>query len=176
MFARRTIIVGLLLPLLPLRLAAAGATPVEPLELLRQIKSEGANKVVEQLYAPGGRWSEVMAAIGKGHSNWLTVARELHTGTDGGASEELNEAIFFALAPAPRQVLPLIKERDFQVEFVCSSNVNIDYSLDESRQFIQARLTVLSQIKDPALADTKAACEKGLQQGLHDLDRLGPDD
>jgi hypothetical protein len=165
----------LLLPLLLLQ-TAAGATHLEPAAILEQIKSEGAQKDVERLYAPGGQWNDVMAEIGKGQRDWLVVARALHRGTDGGASEELDEAIFFALAPAPGPVLRLLKERVFQVDFVCSSNVSTDYSIAESRTFIQQRLRVLSAVADPDLAVTKTACENGLHQGLHDLDRLGPGD
>lgn len=117
-----------------------------------------------------------MAEIGKGDSSWLMVAQALHPGTDGGAAEELDEAVFFALSPSTARVLQLLKDRQFQVDFICSSNVHVDYSLNESRRFIQVRLRALSRIKNPELLDTKAVCQKGLRQALNDLNRLGPDD
>lgn len=149
---------------------------VAAFKLLSQIRSRGPAKVVQELYSPGGRWASVMAKIREGDSGWLQVAVELRPGTDGGASEELDEAVFLALGPAPEAVLRLLKRHKFSVEVVCSSNIAVDYSAEQSRRFIEERIKALSGVSDPSLGDTRAACERGLRSGLKDLGRPGADD
>lgn len=172
----RTVLVSILL-LGFVVLACAGGSPsrsnLEPNVLLSQIRSRGAAKIVEELYAPGGRWSSVMAEIYEGSADWLTVASALRPGTDGGASEELDEAVFLALGRAPEAVLGLLKRHEFRLAFVCSANIEVDYSVDESRRFIEERLRALGRVNDPALAETRTQCELGLRDGLRDLGRVG---
>lgn len=150
---------------------AAGSPHVDAADILQEIRASGAAKVVARLYDSGALWNGVLARIGQGSDDWLKVAVALHPGTDGGAAEELNEAIFFALATAPKKVLELLRIHEFNVDFVCSSNVSVDYSFAESRQFIDERLRVLGQTHEPALAQITALCTRGLQQALRDVDR-----
>jgi hypothetical protein len=171
----RFLLRALVFTIIPLVVAEAGSSEVESGKLLAAIASRGPSKVVEELYAPGGLWPSVVAKISEGHDNWLTVAVALHPGTDGGASEELDEAIFLALGTAPIAVLKLLKQREFDADFVCSSNIAVDYSVDQSRRFIDERLRALDRVTVPSLADIKMRCERGLQNGLKDLDRIGAD-
>jgi hypothetical protein len=165
----------LLLAIVPIAILAAESSGVERAKLLADIGSNGPSKVVEKLYAPGGRWPSVMAKISEGRDDWLKVAVALRPGTDGGASEELDEAIFLALGSAPDAVLKLLKQRKFTVEFVCSSNISVDYPIDQSKRLVNDRLEVLERVKDSSLSEIKGQCEQGLQQALKDLDRVGED-
>ena len=129
--------------LMPDAILASESSHKGPISILSEIRADGPRKVVDQLYAPGGHWRDLMAKIGRGGGDWLKVAVALRPGTDGGASEELDEAIFFALAPAPEAVLKLLRDRRFDLNYVCSSNVGVDYSASKSRRFIKERLSVL---------------------------------
>jgi hypothetical protein len=166
----------LLLPLLCSSTALAAAEPLQPSDLMKEISSEGAPQVVRRLYDNGDAWNEVMGKIRTGNARWLEVARNLHAGTDGATSEELDLAIFFALAPAPQAVLNLLADGEFDVEYVCSSNVHVDYPLTESRRLVEERLRVLRGVNAKHLVDIRDSCKSGLRQALRDLDRLGPGD
>lgn len=156
---------------LPDLVLAADSPRPDAVEILQEIRASGPAKVVARLYDSSALWNGVLTRIGQGGDDWLKVAVALHPGTDGGAAEELDEAIFFALAPAPKKVLELLRIHEFNVDFVCSSNVSVDYSFAESRQLINERLRILGQIHEPALAQVTALCARGLQQALKDVDR-----
>jgi hypothetical protein len=159
--------------LMPTAILASESPHNGPKSILSAVRADGPRKVVDQLYAPGGHWHDVMAKISRGGGDWLEVAVALQPGTDGGASEELDEAIFFALAPAAEAVLKLLRDRRFDLNFVCSSNVGVDYSASKSRRLIKERLTVLQRVRDPELLATKDRCEQGLRAALKDFDRPG---
>jgi hypothetical protein len=78
---------------------------------------------VATLYADTNQWNQVTSHIGRGDREWLAVGAALRSGTDAGASEALDEAMFLALKPAPITVLQLIKDGVFATATVCSSNV-----------------------------------------------------
>jgi hypothetical protein len=165
----------LLLAIAPIAIWAAESAEEESGKLLADVSSRGASKIVEELYAPGGRWPEVMAKISGGSADWLKVAVALHPGTDAGASEELDQAMFLALGVAPEAVLRLLEQHEFSVEYVCSSNISVDYPVDQSTQFVNDRLKALDRVKEASLSNIKGQCELGLQQALRDLDRIGQD-
>lgn len=171
----RFVVGCLFLAIAPIAIGATDSSKVTPARVLADIALHGPSKVVQKLYEPGGRWSSVMAKIAEGRDDWLKVAVALRPGTDGGASEELNETIFLALGAAPEAVLDLLKQRKFATEFVCSSNIAVDYSVDESRRFIEERLKALERVTKPSLAEIRTQCEQGLRNGLKDLERVGAD-
>lgn len=111
-----------------------------------------------------------MANIGRGSPEWLEVAVALHPGTDAGAAEMLDEAVFFALRTEPAAVLKLLKDGRFETKFVCSSNVGIDYTPAESRRFIRERIKVLSGLSaDAKVLATRDQCLAGLRGALADF-------
>jgi hypothetical protein len=138
--------------------------------ILTDVRTRGAKAVVASLWSDGGRWNQVMANIGRGRPEWLEVAVALQPGTDAGAAETLDEAVFFALGAAPVAVLKLLKEGRFQTKFVCSSNVEEDYTTSESQGFIRERIKVLSGLADARTLATRDQCLAGLRSALADLD------
>ena len=67
---------------------------------MTDVRAHGARAVVASLWSNSDRWNHVMANIGRGKPEWLDVAVALHPGTDAGAAETLDEAVFFALRTA----------------------------------------------------------------------------
>src|SRR5256885_5371516 len=84
--------------------------------VLTDIKVHGSHAAVATLWSNTNRWNQVMESIGRGNEEWLKVAVALRPGTDAGASETLDEAVFLALKPAPVAVLRLLKERQFETK------------------------------------------------------------
>lgn len=136
---------------IPARTAERTAT-LQASAVLGDIKSRGARAVVDSLWADGGQWDKVMTNIAGGTAEWLDVATALHPGTDAGASETLDEAIFLALKPAPVAVLRLLKDGVFDTKFVCGSNIGTDYSPKESRRFVRDRIQVLAAVTELEVA------------------------
>ena len=134
--------------------------------VLGDIKSRGARAVVDSLWADDGHWDTVMINVAGGTAEWLDVAAALHPGTDAGASETLDEAIFLALKPAPVAVLRLLKDGVFDTNFVCSSNIGTDYSPKESRRFVRDRIKVLAAVTELDVAGTRDRCLQGLRGAL----------
>jgi hypothetical protein len=145
---------------------AQSAAPLQAAAVLGDIKSRGARAVVDSLWAVDGRWDTVMTNVAGGKAEWLEVAAALHPGTDAGASETLDEAIFLALKPAPVAVLWLLKDGVFDTNFVCSSNIGTDYSQKESRRFVRDRIKVLAAVTELDVAGARDRCLQGLRGAL----------
>lgn len=162
--------VGLLIGVSTVCSAASPSRPsLQASSILADVKAQGAGAVVASLWSDSGHWNQVMANIGRGRPEWLEVAVALHPGTDAGAAETLDEAVFFALRTAPVSVLKLLKEGRFETKFVCSSNVGEDYTTAESRRFIEERIKVLSSLSDADVLATRDQCLAGLRAALADF-------
>lgn len=151
------------------RAAQSSPSTLQAREISADIKLYGAKAVVAKLWADNRKWDEIMANIGRGDRGWLEVAVALNPGTDAGASEELNEAMFLALKPAPVTVLHMLKKQQFATAFVCSSNIGTDYSPEQSRLFINERIAVLESLSDSEIQGSRDECLKGLRAALKDF-------
>jgi hypothetical protein len=149
--------------------SAEPRAPMHAREILSDIKVNGANVVVEKLWHGNHEWNDVMAKIATGKQEWLDVAAALRPGTDAGASETLDEAIFLALESAPVAVLKLLDGKPFETDVVCSSNIGTDYSSAKSIRFIRNRIKVLSNVSDPDVKEVRVHCQKNLRAALKDL-------
>jgi hypothetical protein len=147
----------------------AAASP-QAAALLADVKTQGATAVVAKLRSDNARWNQVMASIGQGHREWLQVASALRPGTDAGASEALDEAVFLALKTAPSTVLQLLKDGAFDTGAVCSSNIGTDYNAEQSKRFIKDRIKVLEKLSNPTTEPARAQCLEGLRAALADFD------
>jgi hypothetical protein len=138
--------------------------------MLSDINGRGARAVAEALWNDETKWKQVMDNIGQGKRGWLDVAAALRPGTDGGASETLDESVFIALAHDPSGVLTLLEQRRFDTRFVCSSNIAIDYSVAKAREFIKERIDVLSRTSDSNLKSVRDQCVTQLRTALRSLE------
>ena len=99
-------IVALLILLMSTLTASASSTPdLQPAQLERQIDEKGAKDVAAALFANKSSWSALTKNVRAGKSEWIDAAVRLKSGTDGGASSELQDALFVALENNPRHVL-----------------------------------------------------------------------
>jgi len=88
---------------------AVNANSVDATSILHEIKQVGAKRVVEKYYDTNIWEHIIMPGIRRAEPAWLNVAEQLHKGSDGGASEDLDDAIFDALAAAPFRALHVIE-------------------------------------------------------------------
>ncbi len=145
------------------------SSPLQAVDVLTRVKDEGAKAVAEELWKENDTWNEVMTNVGRGDPQWLKVAASLRPGTDGGAAEMLDEAVFLALKPAPLAVLNLLKSHEFETTSVCSSNVGADYPAAKSRRFIALRIKVLESVSEPTVREMRDQCLAGLRAALRDF-------
>ncbi len=166
----RTIVCYLLFGISAVSTAATpSSASLHASSILADVRAQGARAVVAALWSDSDRWNQVMTNIGRGRPEWVEVAVALHPGTDAGAAETLDEAVFFALKTAPVAVLKLLKDGRFDTKFVCSSNVGTDYTPAESRRFIRERIKVLSGLSDAKILAARDQCLAGLRAALADF-------
>lgn len=167
---RRVLVAGLVG--LPLIGNAAPPTPsLHAATVLAEIRHQGARAVAAKLWSDNARWDKVIGNIGHGSRDWLQVAAALRPGTDAGASEALDEAVFLALKAAPASVLRLLEVGTFESDTVCSSNIAIDYTAAQSRQFISDRIKTLENFSEPSTLAERDQCLARLRAALADLDK-----
>jgi hypothetical protein len=165
---RERVLVGLLVGMF---LAGAAAAASQAATVLADVKSQGARAVASRLWSDSTQWNQIMTNIGHGSREWLQVAAALRPGTDAGASEALDEAMFLALKAAPVPVLQLLKDGTFETNTVCSSNIGIDYTPAQSRRFIKDRIKALETLSDTGTLATREQCLAGLRAALAEIDR-----
>jgi hypothetical protein len=138
-------------------------------QLLADIQQRGAGIVVARLLADRREWDEVLAKIAAGGEDWLAVATALRPGTSAGASVSLDEAIFLAIEPAPAAVLRLLDANFFDVDLVCSANIEADHSPEQSRNFVKDRIKILHRVAARELQPVRNQCLKNLKAALREL-------
>jgi hypothetical protein len=136
--------------------------------ILADVRDRGAQATAAALWDNQHQWKEAMEYIGRGKPTWLKVAVALRPGTDGGASQNLDEAVFFALKPNPISVLRLLHAEQFQTRSVCSGKIAIDYPAERARMLIQDRIDVLNGVSDLNLMTVRDECRSSLRAGLKD--------
>jgi hypothetical protein len=133
-----------------------------------QISSRGANTVLSELYNSEEAWPVVLTHIRTGAVDWLKLGAKLQRVSDAGASEELEEAFFFALAPNPTETLRLASPGS--IPMVCSSNFLVDYPANKtSVHWVDERLRKVGTVKDPSLGLSRDACIQELRQAREDV-------
>lgn len=125
--------------------------------------------MVDQLYASHAYEDVVMRRIRAGAVDWILLAPVLSEGTDAATSEELGEALVYALPKAPRAVLSVIdpasKIIPRSVDTVCSASFYEGDPIDPARYRIAAR-QALQKVIEPSFRALKERC-------LAQLDRSG---
>lgn len=89
-------------------LAAASSTQLDASAVQQEIQQKGAKEAAQVLYANRPSWAALTRLVRTGKSEWIDIAVGLRTGTDGGASSELQDSLFAALATNPNHVLRVV--------------------------------------------------------------------
>ncbi len=151
--------------------AAGTSHTVQADKVLTDVDVQGARVVLSELWLDNDQWNQVIRNIGRGNEKWLKIAARLRPVADAGSAEELDEAIFFALQPAPVAVLRLFENRKFITTAVCNSNVGNDYSSRQSIDMIEQRIVILKRLTDRHTLMERNKCLAGLESALADFHR-----
>ncbi|VTQ53556.1 hypothetical protein [Rahnella victoriana] len=109
--------------LLMFSFSAAATMQKTSMQLTYQIKNQGAQAVIADLYKDGeSQWQYVLTKIGSGEQNWLDVAELLAPGSDADSAESLATAAATAIPHNPAGVLSLLKggALPFSTDNVCA--------------------------------------------------------
>ena len=130
------------------------------------IKSRGASAVLQLLFEDDRRWPKVFAYISSGSPGWLNVAVALHPASDGASAEDLRDAVFVAVKPAPRLVLSLLKDNIYRD--ACEPGL-VDYSYRKIEKMITARIEILGTVSDPDLRTARDKCLIDMRRELAEM-------
>jgi len=139
-------------------------------ELTRSLARDGAETVVRRLFDDQSTWNAVMARISSGDHRWVSFGISLLAKSDAGASEELHDAMFLALANDPAYLLSQPKSENFDINEVCAGRSDPPemYKEAEAEQLaVRAKVAALS----PKLGKQRDACLPALDSGLKDIRR-----
>lgn len=141
-------------------LLAAPASLV-PSDLLSGIAERGSRAVVQELYEDHAKWRELLAAVSTGESDWLAVAYRLRTGSDAGATNMLDVALFRALSRNPRETLKGMPPG--AIESICSSKfLNDEPADDDALRLVDATVQALAELGDPTIQSMADGCRSGV--------------
>jgi hypothetical protein len=148
--------------------AASLTVLLRPDAIQAAIKSRGASAVLQLLFEDDKRWPKVFAYIGSGSPDWLNVAVALHPASDGASAEDLRDAVFVAMKPAPRLVLGLLKDNLYWD--ACEPGL-VDYSDRKIEKMITARIRIFETVSDPDLRTVRDKCLVDLRRELAEMRR-----
>ena len=84
---------------------AFGQSALTPEDILERIAKNGAHVTVAQIYGNPVQWRAVLTGIATGSKSWLNAAIGLRSGSDAGASSQIDLAVGEALEHHPQRVL-----------------------------------------------------------------------
>jgi hypothetical protein len=150
--------------------SAAAAAPSGSLSasiVAAEIQSVGTSSVLRKYYDTPAWSKSIIPGIRSAAPTWLSVAMQLHTVSDAGASGDLDLALYAALAVAPFRVLPLLsKLYGSTVDDLC----NVSFEAEVPKPGVSAS-EYLAEIR-AKLADVHTDAEKVMAASCaHGLDR-----
>lgn len=114
--------ISLILLSAPTFSSANGYKPIkyhDPHVIIKEVSSQGANKIVNELFENRKTWKFIMNKIASGNADWLQVAVVLFPGTEARARETVYHALGEALVPKSANVLRLVP-KGIRVDNICS--------------------------------------------------------
>ncbi|MDE1918555.1 MAG: hypothetical protein KGJ57_21145 [Sphingomonadales bacterium] len=136
--------------------------PLTPASIRMDIRRSGAKAVVERLFS-SGRYDLVMSRMRSGSAAWVLLAKPLSIGTDAASSEELQQALTYALPKSPEAVLSILDASGSSVPRspanVCSASFFEGDRTDIPAYRAEAARAVRA-VRVPTLQIAKAACLK----------------
>jgi 5,10-methylenetetrahydrofolate reductase len=129
--------------------------------LEKRIQSDGAQRVVSQIYGRPDDWNKLRHNIASGNVRWLALATALYSGADGGAKNMLAASFGESLETAASSTLRVAAREKMSTDVFCiAPDVDDDrYSTYESAmQSLQNRISAVTSVAGPELATARTAC------------------
>lgn len=136
---------------------ASSLHKLDAARVTREIQAQGARAVARRLYADEETWTAFVKHVSSGKSKWIDIAVRLRAGTDGGASSELQDALFAALAKNPNYVFRLAAEA-FPPKTLCSGRTDPLPSLQVALDEIEHVERSVRRVHDERLRQQRQEC------------------
>jgi hypothetical protein len=148
--------------------AASPETPPTPATIQKDIRSNGAKAVVNHLDKSGAYEDIVISKIKSGNAQWIPLAKFLATGTDAATSEELTQALIYALPKSPRAVLSIIDLSGSSISISAGSVCSASFFEGDPTNIPLYRVAAVRSVQSiaiPSLQTAKHECLKHLAKG-----------
>lgn len=83
---------------------------LSPEQVIARIKVHGPGAVALEIWSSDSQTKALLAGVSAGNSAWLQAAKAIQPVTDGGAAEDLADALSEALINKPYTALPLLRQ------------------------------------------------------------------
>ena len=124
-----------------------------------EIRTHGAAKVVERIFASPEETAALLGGIRSGDREWLKVGRDLLAGADGAAAYAINLAFGDALGSSAARVLGMAPELNITCGEIDEPFIE---SLEEALAEVGRREEAVRKVSDPALTKQKVRCLQAL--------------
>ena len=149
--------------------AEQGAKTVTAQQVLASVKAQGARDTINELFRTGSWERSVLPGIETGQRAWLEVARALSPVTDAGSSEDLGDALVEALLVAPYSVLPLLKEKWWKTDTVCTFGWDSELPGGVEPYVLRLRAVLEKAAPPRRLTEMRQECFRGIDATLKDV-------
>ncbi len=171
----RPILAILVLALCPALALAAPPQNVGAKALRKEIKIIGAAKALVKYYDTPAWINSIMPGMESANAEWLAIARELRTASDGAASEDIDLALYFGAFPKdPFRVIPLlIAIHGGTVESTCTIGFDAEIPKGGVASYLSTIRTRLKAAKTDEEKAIASACLPGLEKTQRDAEAQG---
>jgi hypothetical protein len=140
--------------------AATAAAKLTAADVSARVEREGAQTVLQTIYADNDQWAHLLASIATGRREWLLIAVALHPASDAGSSEQLTLAVGEALEHRPENVLT-VAISTYPLDVVCDVPETDDPrfdSLSRALATLNRRQAMLRTVTAPAVRMPRDKC------------------
>ena len=166
--------VFLLTVLLAVATSASATNLITPEQIQAEIKVEGAKAIVLKYYDTPAWQMAIAPGMRSARANWLSVAEKLYVGADGAAAEDIDLALYDALAVAPFRVLPILSRmhrRDIKV--LCDVSYEAEFPHEGIVTYLGKIRHELDRAQDRVEKNIASQCKVGLDKSLKSANAHG---
>jgi hypothetical protein len=155
---------------------SSAAEPLKAQTILKMVQERGAHATVEAMWE-NPSWDEIIQQVATGSAQWLTVAAQLHRGSDSGSSSELRDAVAWALAKAPEQVLLKIAESRSTVgpsglfTVGLCSGPSVDFPHGDYKVYYTEAKAAVGSVSNTELKSLRSECLRALNAASDKMDK-----
>ncbi len=140
-------------------------------KLLDEAEQNGARSTVQRLYEDRAAWTKMIENIASGQRQWIDLALSLKAGSGGGASIDLRDAMFRALARNPSYVLRHAQPT-YPLAMLCLGRAAPLPTYKQAIAELAAVKRALDKVEVDELRYKKELCLAELQEGRAHLRRF----
>jgi hypothetical protein len=170
----RIAILLIILSIIPVVAVAGSTERVAATTIQAEINSVGAAIVLRRYYDTSVWAGSIMPGIESASAEWLSIAQQLSTASDAGASEDIALALYDALAVNPFRVLPVLKSiYGGTEEERCTISFEAEIPKGGVTKYIDRIKTKLGKAKTKPEKAMAVGCLRGLENTQRDAKTQG---